>query len=382
MKDQFIERIITAQFGDSVRPNKVLLLYGARRVGKTELIKGYLKNIKQQDYLLLNGDDQTTIDLLQEKTVANYTRLLGKQSLLVIDEAQKIPAIGQKLKLMVDEIDGIRIIVTGSSVFDLTNKLGEPLVGRKTTLWLHPLSQMEFSPYQNYLTTTEKLEERMIFGSYPELEHLSDWKDKENYLYGIVNDYLLKDILEFEGIKKAGKLIDLLRLVALQVGNEVNIDELAKNLKGISRNTVEQYLDLLTKVFVLYNIRGYSNNLRKEITKTSKWYFYDNGIRNAVIKNFNPLQFRSDTGALWENYLASERTKYNSYKNTSMNTYFWRTYDQQELDWVEEGNGELHGAEFKWSPKKTPKAPAAWTRAYPAASYQVVNPDNYLDWIV
>lgn len=382
MKNKQLKRALADDFGDSIKSNKVLILFGARRVGKTELLKNYLKGINSSEYLLLNGDDQATTDLLNERTVVNYKRLMGKQTLLIIDEAQKIPDIGAKLKLMVDEIEGIKIVVTGSSVFDLSNKLGEPLVGRKETLWLHPMSQMEFSVYENYLQTTEKLEERMVFGSYPELEHISDWKDKEDYLYGIVNDYLLKDILEFEGIKKSNKLIDLLRLVALQVGSEVNIDELAKNLKGISRNTVEQYLDLLTKVFVLYNVRGYSNNLRKEITKTSKWYFHDNGIRNAIIRNFNPLQFRTDTGALWENYLASERVKHNSYSKNRVNTYFWRTYDQQELDWVEEGNGQLIGYEFKWNEKKKVKAPAAWSRGYPSASFEVITRGNYLDWII
>jgi predicted AAA+ superfamily ATPase len=382
MKIQLLERAITPNLRKNIKPNKVLLLYGARRVGKTELIKKYLKEIDPSKYLLLNGDDQNTIDLLQEKTAANYKRLLGKQELLVIDEAQKVPDIGAKLKLMVDQIDGIKVIVTGSSIFDLSNKLGEPLVGRKHTIWLHPLSQMEFSKYENHLVTTEKLEDRLIFGSYPELEQLNNWKEKESYLHEITNDYLLKDILAFEGIKKSGKIMDLLRLVALQVGSEVSLDELAKNLKGISRNTVEQYLDLLTKVFVLYNVRGYSNNLRKEVTKTSKWYFYDNGIRNAIIRNFNPLQFRTDTGALWENYLASERVKRNTYKNKTVNHYFWRTYDQQELDWVEQAGEKLCGYEFKWHQHKKPRVPAAWKRAYPEAGYEIINQKNYLDWIV
>ncbi len=186
----------------------------------------------------------------------------------------------------------------------------------------------------------------------------------------------------FEGIKKSNKIIDLLRLIAFQIGKEVNIEELANSLKGISRNTVEHYLDLLSKVFILYNVRGYSNNLRKEITKTSKWYFYDNGIRNAIIRNFNPIKLRPDVGELWENYLASERVKLQTYKNMPVNNFFWRTYDQQELDWVEEETGKLRGYEFKWSSGKKPKVPAAWKRAYPKAEYNIINPTNYLDWIL
>jgi len=377
-----LKRVAIDYLDEYVKPNKVLLIYGARRVGKTELIKNYLWNISPSEYLLLNGEDQQTVTMLEERTVAHYLRVMGNQRLLVIDEAQKIPDIGIKLKLMIDNIDGLKVIGTGSSMFDLSNKLGEPLVGRKNTLWLHPLGQMELAPYENYLVTNEKLPERLIYGSYPELEHLSSLKAKEEYLYGMVNDYLLKDVLEYEGIKKSNKLMDLLRLIAFQVGNEVNVDELAKNLAGISRNTVETYLDLLSKVFIIHNVRGYSANLRKEVTKMSKWYFYDNGIRNAIIRNFNTIPFRQDVGALWENYLISERLKKNSYQMRHVNHYFWRTYDQQELDWVEEGAGELHGAEFKWSSKKKTKAPAAWTRAYPEATYQVINQENYIDWIV
>lgn len=382
MSKKIIQRAIKEHFSNNVRPAKVLVLYGARRVGKTELLKDYLAGIDSSTYILLNGDNHAHIDMLKEQSVSNYRRMMGKQSLLVIDEAQKIPGIGQKLKLMVDEIEGIRIIATGSSVFDLSNKLGEPLVGRKNTLWLHPLAQMEYSEKENYLETTEKLEERMIFGNYPELIHYDDWNDKKKYLEEITNDYLLKDILEFEGIKKSNKIMDLLRLIAFQVGSEVNVEELANNLKGISRNTVENYLDLLSKVFIIYNLRGYSKNLRKEISKSSKWYFYDNGIRNAVIRNFNGINMRPDVGQLWENYVASERIKYQTYKEVSANNYFWRTYDQQELDWVEEEADILRAYEFKWNSKKMPKVPMAWKKAYRSATYEVINPVNYLDWVI
>ena len=377
-----MKRAIFDEFKKFVRPQKVLILLGARRVGKTSLIKEYLKELDPKEYLLLNGEDQLALDLLAERSIINYKRLIGNQKILVIDEAQKIPEIGLKLKLMVDEIEGLSIIVTGSSVFDLRNKLGEPLVGRENTLRLYPLAQVELAQNENFLDTKQKLEERLIFGGYPELEQYPDWEEKINYLERIVNSYLLRDILEFQGVKKADKIMDLLRLLAYQVGKEVNVEELASNLKGISRNTVESYLDLLSKVFVIYNVRGYSSNLRKEITKTSRWYFYDNGIRNAIIRNFNRLDFRTDKGELLENYLMSERIKFNSYTNKRVNYYFWRTYDQQELDLVEEESGNLRGYEFKWNPNKKVKVPGGWKNGYPDAEFHVINTDNYLDFIM
>ncbi|MFO7789367.1 MAG: ATP-binding protein [Bacteroidales bacterium] len=381
MKQVFIERKISDQFKKLVRPGKVLILLGARRVGKTVLLKNYLETKNKREYLFLNGEDQNTIDLFDEQTVQNYSKLLGNCKLLIIDEAQKIPSIGSKLKLFVDSFPDVSVVATGSSVFDMNNKLGEPLVGRSNVIHLYPFAQMEFSEYENLLQTKEKKEERLIFGSYPELEHFETWKDKIRYLDGIVNNYLLRDILEYNGIKKSDKLMDLLRLIAFQIGKEVNIEELANQLKGISRNTVEHYLDLLSKVFVIYKVRGFSQNLRKEITKTNRWYFYDNGIRNAVIRNFNSSNLRNDMGELWENYLFSERLKRNAYNGKYLNSYFWRTYDQQVIDLVEEESGKLHAYEFKWNPRKKVKAPKTWQKTYPEASFHVVNRNNYLDFI-
>ncbi len=377
----FIPRVILENFKRNVKPQKVLILLGARRVGKTELIKKYLEEYNEEEYLIFNGDDQRTVDAFAERTITNFERLIGDYKLLVIDEAQKIPDIGIKLKLIVDEVKDIRVIATGSSVFDLRNRLGEPLVGREHTIQLYPLSQIEFSAHENYMETKDKFEERLIFGGYPELEMCESREEKATYLESIVNSYLLKDILEYQGIKKSDKIIDLLRLIAFQVGKEVDVTELSNSLKGISRNTVENYLDLLSKVFIIYNVRGFSRNLRKEITKTSRWYFYDNGIRNAIIRNFNTLDFRTDKGELFENYLMAERIKYNTYNNRRINYYFWRTYDRQELDLVEEEGGQLRGYEFKWNPKKKIKIPGAWKRAYPNSKFHVVNTNNYLDFI-
>jgi len=317
---------------------------------------------------------------LAERTVENYKRLLGQKKLLIIDEAQKVPDIGLILKLMVDHIEGIRIIATGSSVFDMTNKLGEPLTGRKYTFFMFPFAQMEFSKYENLVETKARLEERLIYGCYPELTYVESNRDKADYLNEIVNSYLLKDILEIDGIRNSSKMLNLLRLIAFQIGKEVSLDELGRQL-GMSRNTVERYLDLLTKVFIVYKLPGFRRNLRSEITKTSRWYFYDNGILNALINNYSPISMRKDIGDLWENYVLAERLKYQHNSGMHVNNYFWRTYQQQEIDWIEEREGKLFATELKWNPRKTAKIPTAWARAYPDSNFEVIAPDNYLGWI-
>lgn len=375
-----IPRALLTQFQRKLRPNKVLMLLGPRRSGKTAFVKDYLKTVDLTKTLVLSGEDLGDAALLQERSVANYSRLLAGKDLLVIDEAQHIPEMGLILKLIVDSIEGIQVIATGSSAFDLHQQVGEPLVGRQNTLFMYPLAQMEFSKIEDFKTTLEKREERLIFGGYPELIQYPDWKDKEDYLYQIMNDYLLKDILMVDGIKNSDKLYALLRLIAFQLGKEVSLEELGKQL-GMSKNTVERYLDLLSKVFVIFRIGGFSRNLRKEIVKSSRWYFYDNGVRNAIIQNFNRLDLRADVGELWENYLAIERRKYQSYNQIRCTNYFWRTYDQQEIDWVEEEGDQLRAFEFKYQLSKAPKAPAAWAKAYPNASYEVIHQGNYLEWI-
>lgn len=377
---KYLKRAVIEEFKKKILPNKVLILLGARRVGKTELIKSYLEEVPSESYLQLNGEDINDVNLLKERSVNNYKRLLAGIELLVIDEAQNVPEIGMILKLIVDAIDGIKIIATGSSMFDLSNKLGEPLVGRKNTLYLFPLAQIEFFQNENYKQTLENLEERLLFGGYPELIQYDNWDDKKEYLFEIINSYLLKDILIFEGIKHADKIYDLLRLIAYQVGKEVSVQELANQLQ-LSKNTVANYLDLLSKVFILFKIEGFSRNLRKEIVKSNRWYFYDNGIRNAIINNFNTLDSRNDIGDLWENYLAYERMKKQQYHKIKTNNYFWRTYDQQELDWLEEIGDKLEGFEFKWNENKKVKIPTAFAKAYPEAVFSVINKGNYLDFI-
>jgi len=377
---KYLQRAISNRFSQKVVSGKVLILLGARRVGKTELINHFLSNQSEKDYLKFNGEDITHAKIFSERSIENYKRILGVTKLLVIDEAQKIPNIGLILKLIVDNFPDLKIIAAGSSVFDLANKLGEPLVGRKNTLYLYPFAQMEFQNTENYLETKNKLEERMIFGSYPELEQYSIWDDKRNYLNEIVNSYLFKDILTFEGIRQADKIIDLLRLIAFQVGKEVSLQELGSQLQ-MGKNTVERYLDLLSKVFVIFKLKGFSRNLRKEVSKMNRWYFYDNGIRNAIIGNFNRFNLRNDVGELWENYLISERIKFQNNIGMFVTNYFWRTYTQQEIDWIEEENGQLRAYEFKWNNKRKIKVPLSWSEAYPKAIFKRITNENYLDLI-
>ena len=376
-----IERAIYREFQGQIKPGRVLILLGARRVGKTHLLKQIASKLPEAQTLFLNGEDQRTIDRMAERSVENFKLLLGSAKFLFIDEAQNIPDIGGKLKLLVDEIPDVHVIVTGSSMFELNNKLGQPLVGRSHVIQLFPLAQIEYQTQENTVETFSKLEQRLIFGSYPELLNYSDNEEKIDYLEGIVSSYLLKDILAYEGIKKADKIIDLLRLIAFQIGNEVSLDELAINLKGISRNTIESYLDLLSKVFIIYPVKGFSRNLRKEISKSNRWYFYDNGIRNALIRNYNPLNLRNDQGQLWENYLMAERMKVNAYLKRRVNTYFWRTYDQQEIDLIEESGIDLSAFEFKWKMNKV-KIPAAWKNNYPSATFEVIHNENYLNFVL
>ena len=363
---------------NKLQPNKVVILSGARRVGKTMLVKEILANVNEP-ILMLNGDDINVHDKLSIRSIENYKQILGTYKLLYIDEAQKIPEIGLKLKLMIDEIEGLRIIISGSSSFDIHKNAGEPLTGRKYTFTLYTLSENEYTQIENNINKMDKVRERLVFGNYPELLHLPDRQDKVDYLNEMISSYLLKDILVYEHIKNSQKIFNLLRLIAFQIGGEVSLQELGIQL-GISKNTVEKYLDLLSKVFILHKVEGFSRNLRKEITKNSRWYFLDNGIRNAVIANFNPLQARNDIGALWENYMISERLKYQEYRRISSNNYFWRTYEQQEIDWVEERDGSLFGYEFKWKEEKV-KIPTQWKSAYPDASFELININNFSEWL-
>jgi hypothetical protein len=374
----YLVRDLSDNIIKKVQSNKVVIVFGARRVGKTVLVKQVLDKIKEP-VLTLNGEDINVHDKLAIRSVENYKQILGSYKLLYIDEAQKIPEIGLKLKLMIDEIEDLKIIISGSSSFDIHKDAGEPLTGRKYTFNLFALSESEYNQVENNIEKIDKVRERLVFGNYPELLHLPDREDKIDYLNEMVSSYLLKDILAYENIRNSQKIFNLLRLIAFQIGGEVSLQELGKQL-GISKNTVEKYLDLLSKVFILHKVEGFSRNLRKEITKNSRWYFLDNGIRNAVIANFNSIESRNDIGILWENYMISERLKYQEYKRLSSNNYFWRTYEQQEIDWVEEREGTLFGYEFKWKESKV-KIPTQWKNTYPDSSFEVINKDNFENWL-
>ena len=363
-----------------IRPNKALIIFGPRQAGKTTLLKDYLDGQKGKiKYKLESGDDIIAQEAIGSQDFAKIKKYAKGYELIAIDEAQKIKNAGWGLKIMVDEIPGIKIIATGSSSFELAGQVGEPLTGRKINLTLYPVSQMELRNLYNNYELESHLEEFMVYGSYPEVVANDDVDEKRRILNEIVGSYLLKDILEMEKVKGSKVLLDLLRLLAFQVGNEVSLSELGRQL-GLDYKTVERYLDLFEKSFIVYNLRGFSRNLRKEITKKSKYYFLDNGIRNAIIANFNPFNLRDDVGALWENFMFTEMIKSGSYKNRYANRYFWRTWDQKEIDYIEEREGKLFAYEFKWNDKA--KTPKEFLETYPNAEFKIINKDNYLDFIL
>ncbi len=361
-----------------VKPGKVIIIYGPRRCGKTTLIEKYLEGISKK-CLYVSGEDITIQNYLGSGSVEKLKDFVGKNELLVIDEAQKAKNIGLNLKLIIDHIKGLEVIATGSSSFDLARHVGEPLTGRKYTLKIHPLAQMELANIENPAQTEANLEKRLIYGSYPEVVLSNDDRERERYLKEIIGSYLYKDVLELDGIRHSDKIVRLLQLLAFQICAEVSFSEIGKQL-GMSKNTVERYLDLLEKAFVIYRLSGFCRNLRKEISKNPRYYFYDVGIRNALINNFNPLEVRDDAGLLWENYIISERMKKQEYLQFGANNYFWRTYDQKEIDLVEEREGKVFGYEIKWG-KKRLRPPKLWNESYPGARYELIERENYLKFI-
>ena len=354
---------------------KVIIIYGPRQAGKTTLIKTLLSGYK--DFAYFTGDDLYAQGIFSKNELESLKRIL-KNDIVVIDEAQKIENIGASLKLMFDNLS-LKIIASGSASFDLANKLNEPLTGRTKTFWIYPLAYAEVvQKYQQTLPETA-FEEMLRFGMYPKVHTLKSDKEKESYLYEYLNNYLYKDILTFEGVRKPKKVVDLLTLLALQLGKEVAISELAQNL-SLSQKAVENYLDILEKMFVIVNLRGFSRNLRKEISKTSKYYFMDVGLRNALIRNFNPLGLRNDAGELFENWFILEKIKVANIFEKPANFYFWRTYDQQEIDLIEEREGKLFGYEIKLK-NKAVKQPLDWKKNYANATFEIVNKENFQKFI-
>ena len=363
-----------------VKPGKVLIIYGARQVGKTTLLKNFLSKTSYK-YKLDSGDNIIMQELLSSSDFSRILEYAEGYDLIAIDEAQQIAGIGVGLKILVDQLPKLRLIVTGSSSFDLSQKVGEPLTGRKKTLTLYPIAQKELAMTRNRHNLKEGISDFLIFGSYPEVIKATTKKDKITVLNEIVNSYLFKDVFMLERIKGSKVLLDLVRLLALQTGSEVSLNELATQL-GIDVKTVSRYLDILEKAFIIFKLGGFSKNLRGEITSKCKYYFWDTGIRNAIISQFNPLNTRNDAGALWENFIIAERLKKQSYVESHTRAYFWRTYSQKEIDLVEEKDGKLHGFECKMSSSKRALAPKEWRAAYPDAIFSVITKDNYLDFIV
>lgn len=361
-----------------LKKGKIIVIYGPRRVGKTTLVDSFIKSTKLK-CKFVSGDNIETRNVLSSQSSETIGKYIEGYELIAIDEAQRVPNVGLGLKILVDNFPGIFVAITGSASLDLSYKVGEPLVGRKYTYHLYPLWIGELSEGKNLYELSQEKEERMIFGSYPEVLTAKTDREKAQILEENVSSYLFKEIIDIEHIGNTKILLDLLKLIAFQVGNEVSLTELGKSL-GIDKKTVQRYLCLFEQSFILYNLRGYSRNLRKEVTKKSKYYFWDNGIRNAVIKNFNNLNTRDDIGALWENYLVAERLKKQEYKQIYSNNYFWRTWEGQEIDWVEERGGKLLGFEFKWNNKEV-RTPTQWIRTYSNASFEVVNQDSYLNFI-
>lgn len=373
-----IERQLQSSLQNSLLPGKVIVLYGPRQVGKTTLAKQLLQTINRRTRYI-NADELIYREALASQNRQTLDSVLADAEVLIIDEAQRVPDIGLNLKILIDNNPTVTILAAGSVSFDLANKINEPLTGRKLTFTLYPLSYPELGRALGGFEAQAALEQWLIWGGYPEIV-TSSAHLRERLLGELVGSYLFRDLLELEGVRRADKLVDLLRLLAFQIGREVSLSELATNL-SINRQTVERYLDLLEKVFVIYRVGGFSRNLRKEITKNARYYFYDNGVRNSLIQNFNPLSLRNDVGELWENFLMIERQKAHDYAGRLVNRYFWRTYDQKEIDLIEEQGGQLLGFEFKWSGAIKKATAQEFLAAYPQAEIKTISQENFVDFV-
>lgn len=373
-----IKRLLDIQ--NLAKPGKALIIYGPRRVGKTTLLKDFLSRTELR-YKLDSGDSIRTQEIFNSQLFNEILPYAEGYELIAIDEAQQIKNIGMGLKILVDNSPDLIVVATGSSSFELSQQVGEPLTGRKRTVTLFPFSQQELLSIYNQHELKERLDEFLIFGSYPEVITAKNREEKIEAITEIVNSYLLKDLLSLEKIRGTKQILDLLKLIAFQVGKEVSLNELASQVK-LDVKTVGKYLDLFEKTFILHKRSSFSRNLRKEIATKSKYYFLDNGIRNGIILQFNKLSDRNDSGELFENFFVMERLKYLSNNSIYRNSYFWRTYDGQEIDLVEEGEGKLLGLEVKYSPKAKLKKIKLFTDIYDNSSVELVNKDNYLNYLI
>ncbi len=353
---------------------KVIVLIGPRQVGKTTLINFILKD---KDYLFLDGDDNTVADILANANTENLKSIIGNYKYVFIDEVQRIPNIGLKLKIMVDQIKDVQVIVSGSSSLDINNVTQEPLTGRKFEFQMFPVSWQEFENSVGYIKAQQQLEIRLLYGMYPDV--INNFGAEYEILKNLVSSYLYKDILALAGIRKSDVLEKILRALALQIGSEVSYNEIAQ-LVGVDKNTVNNYINLLEKSYVVFRLTSFSKNIRNEIKANKKIYFYDNGVLNMLIGNFTTFQLRQDKGALWENFLVSERMKQLSYKQSIAKSFFWRTTTQQEIDYIETNADEVSAYEFKWATNKKVKLPKSFMDAY-NPSFLVVNKDNFREFL-
>lgn len=367
------ERTIQSRIIEKMYRGKAIILVGARQVGKTTLIKEVLKG---QKYLFLDADDPSTRNLLQQPTTEQIRTIIGYHKCIFLDEAQRIPGIGLTLKIITDQFKDVQVFVSGSSSFELGNVLNEPLTGRKWEYELFPISWEEYEHKIGVIKSEQQIENRLLYGMYPEV--INNQGDERETLKNLVNSYLYRDLLSFSEIRKPEVLEKLLQALALQVGSEVNYNELS-NLLGINKITVQKYIDVLMQGYIIFKLNSFSRNVRNEIKQNRKIYFYDNGIRNMLLGNFNPLDLRADKGALWENFLMAERRKQHLYKDTFAKMYFWRTKQQQEIDLVEEVNGEISAYEFKWKRKNT-KFPQRFIDAY-RANVMIVDRENFRSFV-
>jgi len=374
-----IKRHYDKVMAQELRPGRVLVIYGPRRAGKTTLIKNFIP-VSGFKCRYETGDDRVLCDVFKSDRLDALTKTFAQNEVLIIDEAQRVPNLGHGLKILVDGLPSLRVIASGSSSFEIAGQVGEPLTGRKSTLTLYPVSAGEMAQTYGRIELIRQYQDLMIYGSYPDIVTAPSYTAKVRALRELTNDYLFKDIIAFEGLRNSEKIRSLLTLIALQVGKQVSITELGTQL-GMSKLTVERYLDLLQQTFILFKVSGFSRNLRTEVTKMSRYYFLDNGVLCSVLNNHTPLAQRSDAGMLWENWIVGERRKKNDYANTFMNQHFWRTYAQQEIDLVEEGSGKLRAFEIKWGDKQ-PKAPKSWCDAYPDAEYAVINRETFMEFVI
>lgn len=371
-----IKRILEQRIRDRLFTGKAIILMGPRQTGKTTLLNAIFGS--EPGVKWLNGDDPETRLLLDDVTTLKWKRILGNSKVMVLDEAQRIADIGLKLKLITDQIPEVQVVASGSSAFELANRINEPLTGRKWAYHLFPLSYAEMEAHHGFVEEHRRIPERLVYGYYPEV--VNHQGQEQEVLGQLMDSFLYKDILMWERIQKPEKLTRLLQALAFQVGSEVSYHELGQ-IVDLDNQTVENYINLLEQTFVVFRLPPLSRNLRKELKRKRKIYFYDNGMRNAIIAQFQPLELRQDVGALWENWLISERKKALHYRGLHANTFFWRTQDQQEIDYIEERDGKMWAYEMKWSSKAKASFSKTFTQAYPEHELQLIHRENYYEWL-